>query len=176
MRQQLPPRPSVFDHHDLCEVFAKRLVTSEFKSVPSISVGKRSLIWMHYVSSLLPPSKPNIHHIHPCWHRHRSVTSLLTSSVESLMLAMTPETSIRSFLKFSQHRCDSPWICKVCGDCCYSKLAIDQQCAFINASKPSCVALISSNRGEKSRLLCRWLISAKMSPNWLCISSFTFTS
>ena len=120
--------------------------------------------------------KPNIHQIHPCWHRHRSVTSLLTSSAESLMLAMTPETSIRSFLKISQHRCDSPWICKVCGDCCYSKVAIDQQCAFINASKPSCVALISSNRGEKSRLLCRWLISAKMSPNWLCISSFTFTS
>lgn len=170
MRQQLPPRPIVFHHNDLCEVFAKRLVTSEFKSLQLPLF--HCIIFPHYCRLPNPTSITST----LCWHRHRSVTSLLTSSAESLMLAMTPETSIRSFLKISQHRCDSPWICKVCGDCCYSKLAIDQKCAFINASKPSCVALISSNRGEKSRLLCRWLISAKMSPNWLCISSFTFTS
>ena len=41
---------------------------------------------------------------------------------------------------------------------------------------PSLDDLIDSNNSEKSRLLCRWLISAKISPNCCCISSFTFTS
>ena len=139
MRQQLPPRPSVFDHHDLCEVFAKRLVTSEFKSLQLPFF--HCIIFPHYCRLPNPTSITST----LCWHRHRSVTSLLTSSAESLMLAMTPETSIRSFLKISQHRCDSQWICKVCGDCCYSATASLQSIRSVHSSThQSQVALLWS--------------------------------